>query len=131
MRAHSRSGRRSTPPMPRAPRALAAFVCVVELRAHEGTQDSLSPVRGQDTDDGGPGGGQVPTWHRQIERERSRATDDGVVRPGPVHALERQQSREALYALLAGDRAEILADRVVGGRELGEVRNSANVQPGQ
>jgi hypothetical protein len=85
----------------------------------------------QNTDDADSCGRQFAARHGQIEKKRARPTDDCVIRPRSVHALERQQGGEALHALLVRDHAEVLTDRKDRMRELVEILDSANVEGGQ
>jgi hypothetical protein len=85
-------------------------------------------VRRRYADDGDPGGRHIAAGHGQVECERSRAADDRFVRPRPVHALEWQQVREALHALLVRDHAEVLADRKDSARKLVEVLDGTDVE---
>src|SRR5439155_21995944 len=66
---------------PKRRERLASLVRVLELRAHQRTQDAAPTVRRVDADDAHTGRRQIAARNGDVEGERRRAADDRAVRP--------------------------------------------------
>src|SRR5207302_11514983 len=59
---------------------LSALMCVVELCAHQGPEDTAAAMGRVDADDGHTGCRDVPARDGHVERESAGTADDGSVR---------------------------------------------------
>src|SRR5205823_1183064 len=73
---------------PQGGHRLAALVHIVELCAHQGTQDAAPAMRRVDADDAYTGCGKVSAGNAHVEREGRCAAHDCAVRPRGMHPVE-------------------------------------------
>jgi len=96
---------------PEARERLAPLVGVVELRAHELCEDSLSTVRRKNADDGHARGRDDPPGDGELKLEGARPADDGAVLGCDVHTLGLEDAREAFRVRRRRLLAEVVHDR--------------------